>query len=223
MVRNTGFQLGFPECVVPPSSNGINSRAMNAWRWAQVGIASLAVLLLSPVFLVMWILVRATSPGPFLFTQTRPGKNGVPFKIYKVRTMRAGAEKKTALGVTNTNPQVTAIGRILRTLKLDELPQLWNVARGEMALVGPRPIPAALDNELREKIPGFELRYSVRPGLTSIGQICVNDNAVGEQLVADWSLRFEGELHYLRNRCVRYDLLMLFMTALYVARKFLKR
>jgi lipopolysaccharide/colanic/teichoic acid biosynthesis glycosyltransferase len=88
-----------------------------------------------------------------------------------------------------------------------------------MAIVGPRPIPVALDIELRLKIPGFEERYSVAPGLTSIGQICVRDNALGEKLIEDWKLRFEGELHYLRNRCFRYDLIMITMTILYVFRK----
>jgi len=167
----------------------------------------------------MWVLVRSTSPGSFLFTQERPGLDGSEFKIYKIRTMRAGSEKQTALGITNRDSKVTRIGKILRALKLDELPQLWNIAIGDMALVGPRPIPLALDAELRKHIPGFEKRYMVRPGLTSIGQICVHDNTIGESLVADWKLRFEGELHYIRNRCLRYDFLIILMTGLYVIRK----
>lgn len=223
MAANIGFQLGHPEVVLPTTSLSTSSFLMRVWQVLQQLLAALGLILLAPLFLCMWLVVRLGSKGPFLFAQARPGLRGELFKIYKVRTMRPGSEKKTALGTTNSSAEVTAPGRVMRALKLDELPQLWNVARGDMGLVGPRPIPTALDTELRSKIPGFEMRYSVRPGLTSIGQICVQDNAVGDALVADWKLRFEGELHYLNHRSVGYDLLMLFMTCVFVGSRFFKK
>jgi lipopolysaccharide/colanic/teichoic acid biosynthesis glycosyltransferase len=218
----TGFQLGPPKEVLPLRGQGSDEAAYKAWLLVQRIIAGASLLVLSPLFLLMWVLVRATSRGPFLFSQGRPGMNDEPFLIYKVRTMRPGSERKTALGVVNTDPRVTFIGRILRVLKLDELPQLWNIVRGEMAIVGPRPIPAALDKELRSRIPGFDLRYRVPPGLTSIGQVCVNDNGLGEALVEDWETRFAGELHYLRNRSTSYDVVMILLTAWYVLGKLTK-
>ena len=216
----SGFQLGHPNLILASNATTKNERfAHKVWGTSQRLVASIALIILSPIITVMWLLVKVSSPGPFLFKQQRPGMNGSTFTVYKMRTMQSGSEKETALGVTNSNPQVTAIGKILRALKLDELPQLWNVVSGSMALVGPRPIPIPLDQELRTKIPNFKRRYEVRPGLTSIGQICVHDNALGDALVEDWELRFEGELHYLENRSVSYDFLMILMTILYLFKK----
>jgi N-acetylglucosaminyldiphosphoundecaprenol N-acetyl-beta-D-mannosaminyltransferase len=211
----------YHEPIRPASATMSAIECRNLWQITQQLFAGAALLSLSPIFLVMWALTKLSSKGPFLYIQERRGIYGATFEIYKVRTMRPGCEKDTALGVSDGAAVVTPVGRVLRALKLDELPQLWNVMRGDMALVGPRPIPTALDRELRAKIPGFEMRYSVRPGLTSIGQICVQDNALRDALVLDWTLRFEGELHYLRHRSVTYDLLMIFMTGLFVVKKLL--
>ncbi|MBC2603337.1 sugar transferase [Puniceicoccus vermicola] len=222
-ISNDGFQLHNRHFVLPRHRVVRTTFSMRCWIFCQRLIAMLALCILSPLIFVMWALVKGTSKGPFLFTQERPGIEGKTFKIFKVRTMQVGSEKATALGVQNNSPQVTSIGRILRTLKLDELPQLWNVACGDMALVGPRPIPSKLNEELCEKIPGFSRRYQIRPGLTSIGQICVNDNALDDKLVEDWKIRFEGELHYMRHRSVLYDFVMIAMTSLYVFKKFLEK
>jgi lipopolysaccharide/colanic/teichoic acid biosynthesis glycosyltransferase len=195
-----------------------------AWPWAIVqrlfGVAACIVLL--PVAIVVFVAVKSTSRGPFLFAQLRPGLGGKPFVVYKVRTMLVGAERETALGTSQGNPAITAVGRWLRALKLDELPQLWNIARGEMELVGPRPIPVALDAELRKHIASFALRYAVKPGLTSVSQVAVLDNKLEGRLVEDWGLRYEGELHYIKNKSFAYDVVALAMTALYVLRKLRK-
>jgi lipopolysaccharide/colanic/teichoic acid biosynthesis glycosyltransferase len=193
------------------------------WQLTQrlVALVSLAALL--PLFAILYVAVRATSRGPFLFRQQRPGRDGVLFTIYKIRTMTVGSETRTALGVSRSNPEITAVGRLLRELKLDELPQLWNVARGDMAFVGPRPLPAALAAHLGERIPRFRERLEVRPGLSLVSQVCLNDNEVGDRLVADWSRRAVGERHYLRHRSVAYDLLVIAMTALFVARRLRRR
>jgi lipopolysaccharide/colanic/teichoic acid biosynthesis glycosyltransferase len=191
------------------------------WLWAttQRGIALLLCVLLLPAAALLLIGVKLSSRGPFLFAQPRPGYRGMPFTVYKIRTMAVGVEDETALGTARGDPSITYVGSLLRELKLDELPQLWNVVRGDMELVGPRPIPIALDQELRAKIEYFELRYAVKPGLTNVSQVAVLDNKLEDRLVEDWRLRFEGELHYIKNKSFVYDVVVLLMTAGYVARK----
>jgi len=189
------------------------------WSLVQRALALAACIVCSPLLLVMVVLVKTTSRGPFLFAQERPGYKGERFRLLKVRTMEPGSETRTALGTSISDPQITSIGRVLRDLKLDELPQLWNVVRGEMELVGPRPLPIDLHEELRANIPGFELRYEVKPGLTNVSQVAVLDNKLGPRLVEDWKVRFEGELHYIKNKSFTYDVVVLGMTTLFVLRK----
>jgi len=190
-----------------------------AWAWTQRLTALGVLIVLSPLLLVIWAAVKLTSRGPFLFRQERPGLDGKHFAIYKIRTMCLNSERTTALGVTRGNSQITPVGRLLRELKLDELPQLWNIVCGEMELVGPRPIPRALHDELASNIPGFECRNRVRPGLSNVSQVAIADNALGDRLIADWSVRFEGELHYIRNKSFSYDALVITMTVIYILRK----
>jgi lipopolysaccharide/colanic/teichoic acid biosynthesis glycosyltransferase len=182
-------------------------------------------MVVSPLIAIAAAAVVATSPGPVFFVQERPGFRGGRIKVRKLRTMTVGSERNTQnqFGVTGKTAGVTTVGRVLRATKIDELPQLWAVVTGEMCLVGPRPIGNALDAELREKIPGFQLRYDVRPGLTSLGQACTLENFPSEFLLDDWSFRSACEQHYVRHRSVRYDLLVLALTALFLARKALPR
>jgi lipopolysaccharide/colanic/teichoic acid biosynthesis glycosyltransferase len=223
MNRNTGSQFGHAD-VSRPTANSQQTGALDIiWDYSIRLAACIALFCFLPLFAVIWVYFKCTDPGPMFFKQSRPGYGGESFTIYKVRTMRLGAEKSTALGTKNNSTEVTRIGRILRKLKIDEAPQLLNIIRGDMAIVGPRPIPEKLDAELKKHIPGFETRYTVKPGLTSIGQICVNENALGDALVKDWRLRFEGELHYIRHKSVMYDLVLIAMTATYVIKKLATR
>ncbi len=145
------------------------------WSVAQRLLAALMLVLLAPLFLILYPAVRLSSPGPFLYSQMRPGRNGVPFRAYKLRTMRVGADRNVdaARSVRSGDPMVTPIGRFLRSTKIDEAPQLYNVVRGDMALVGPRPIAISFQEELEAKIPGFSARLLVKPGLSSLPQVCV--------------------------------------------------
>ena len=203
--------------------NKVIGRKFEAPRWElyQRCLALMFLALAAPVFLVLFPLVRLTSSGPFLYRQRRPGQHGELFETFKIRTMRQGSDKDPdkARSVTACDPAVTAIGRVLRDLKIDELPQLWNVVRGEMNLVGPRPIAATLQQELEEKIPGFQHRLLVKPGLTSLAQVCVLESGAQDNVVDDWAQRFRLERHYLARRSASYDFIVLLLTVLYVARK----
>ena len=191
------------------------------WIACQRALALFLLVLAMPLFAVLYFVVRLDSKGPFLYRQARPGRFGEPFYAYKIRTMTVGADRNEMLAraVTADTPEVTRVGRYLRDLKLDELPQLWSVVRGQMAFVGPRPIAPPLQSYLEETIPGFRSRLDVPPGLTSLGQICIDGNEAVEQVVADWSVRFEGEKHYLAHRSVAYDLAIIVLTVGYVLRK----
>lgn len=196
----------------------------NWWYRCQQVLAAFAILVFLPLFVVIGLLVKLTSKGPIFYSQERPGLHGKKFRAWKFRSMRPGSDKDAskARGVMNNDPQVTTIGRIIRNLKLDELPQLWNVVRGDMALVGPRPIASSLHDELCKAIPDFNERLSVHPGLTNLGQICIDENADQAKVIADWKVRFEAEKHYLRNRSVFYDTIIILMTVMFILRKVMR-
>jgi lipopolysaccharide/colanic/teichoic acid biosynthesis glycosyltransferase/protein involved in polysaccharide export with SLBB domain len=195
--------------------------SFGVWQGAQRLIALIVLLSIAPLFAILYLLVKFDSPGPFFYKQQRPGRYGERFNAYKIRTMHVGADRNPTLAhaVTSDTPEVTRVGRYLRDLKLDELPQLWNIVRGDMAFVGPRPIAPTLQSHLEKSIPGFEERLQVLPGITNLGQICIEENETAENVVEDWQVRFEGEQHYLRNRTVVYDLTIILLTAGYCLRK----
>lgn len=188
------------------------------WELSQRLLAVCALIASAPLWPLLYLWVRLDSRGPFLFGQWRLGLDEQPFRIWKIRTLHHGSESSTALGVDRRSTAVTRAGRILRRLKLDELPQLVNVACGHLNLVGPRPLPLALDEQLRAEIPGFAARYRVRPGLTSLAQVTLIDNSLGDRLIEDWRRRSEIEQHYARHRSMRYDAVVMLLTVSYVLR-----
>jgi lipopolysaccharide/colanic/teichoic acid biosynthesis glycosyltransferase len=195
------------------------------WALVQRLVAVVLLVVAIPLMLVLYVPVRVSARAPFFFRQRRPGFMGREFTIWKITTMRSGSDKvaKYEKGVAIDDPNVTRIGRFLRDTKIDELPQLWNVVRGEMELVGPRPIAPGLNEMLNREIPGFNQRYLVKPGLTNVSQVSVLENALGDKAVADWKLRFDGELHYIRNKSVSYDLILIVLTVFFVLRKASRR
>jgi lipopolysaccharide/colanic/teichoic acid biosynthesis glycosyltransferase len=133
--------------------------------------AGLFVLLL-PVMAATAVVVRLTSAGPAVYSQTRVGRGGRVFVIYKFRSMYHDCEKRTGIRwSTKGDPRITPVGRVLRALHLDELPQLVNVLRGDMSLVGPRPERPEIVDGLRESIPGYDVRHAVKPGITGFAQV----------------------------------------------------
>ena len=191
------------------------------WAAIQRVVSVVLLILALPLFLVLYLPVRISSRGSFFYRQSRPGFMGREFTIVKVRTMRVDSDKDASLqkGVASDDPNVTRIGSFLRDTKLDEIPQLWNVVTGDMEFVGPRPIAPGLNEMLASQIPGFNRRYLVKPGLTNIGQVSVMDNALGDKTLEDWKLRVEGEEHYISNKSISYDLILIVMTTIFMLRK----
>jgi lipopolysaccharide/colanic/teichoic acid biosynthesis glycosyltransferase len=190
-------------------------------------IALIGLLLLSPVLLLIALLVRLTSRGPVFYTQVRVGldrrdpldgsKNhrrerdlgGAPFTIYKFRTMRVDAEHQSgAVWAQQSDPRVTPVGRLLRQYRLDELPQLLNVLKGEMNIVGPRPERPTIFAELREHIAEYPLRQRAKPGITGLAQI----NHHYDRSLEDVRTKVHYDLEYIRRQSVTEDLRIMLKT-----------
>lgn len=182
------------------------SRWDPAKRLFDVALASLGLLIGLPIMAVTALAIRLDSPGPVLYRQTRVTTGGKQFTLYKFRTMRDGAEESTGPVLSYENdPRVTRVGRILRMARLDELPQLWNVLRGDMSLVGPRPERPYFVQQFTAQLPHYVLRHRVRPGITGLAQI----NARYSTSPQD-KLRFD--LLYIHMRSLYTDLAVLLET-----------
>jgi sugar transferase (PEP-CTERM system associated) len=172
-------------------------------------LAFLGILITSPVILLAALAVRLTSQGPVLYRQTRVGLRDVPFTLYKFRSMYADAEEKTgAVWARRDDPRVTPVGRWLRRLRIDELPQLWNVLCGQMSLVGPRPERPEFVKSFAEKIPFYRQRHCVRPGITGWAQI---NHKYGDT-VEDTIIKLEYDLYYIKHLSMSLDAFIVFQT-----------
>jgi lipopolysaccharide/colanic/teichoic acid biosynthesis glycosyltransferase len=144
-------------------------------RWKRCSDCCLAgslLVLTAPIILGAMVLVKLTSPGPALYSQTRLGLNRRRFTIYKIRSMTHNCEAQTgAQWAVRNDPRVTFVGKILRVTHIDELPQLWNVLRGDMSLVGPRPERPEIIQRVEPLVPGYAARLAVRPGVTGLAQV----------------------------------------------------
>ena len=175
---------------------------------------ALLLLLFAPLLPLLALMVRLT-PGPVILRQSRLGEHGRPFTIYKFRTMRADAEKfGHAVWAVENDPRITLAGRVMRRLRLDELPQIWNVVRGEMSIVGPRPERPEFVDQLLEAMPFWTRRHLVRPGLTGWAQ--VNRGYAADTEGSLEKLSFD--LWYVRHRSLTVDLVICFRTLAAVVR-----
>jgi exopolysaccharide biosynthesis polyprenyl glycosylphosphotransferase len=178
-------------------------------------VVSVPLLLATlPFWPLLALLIKLDSPGPVLFKQTRVGRFRRPFTILKFRTMRADAEKNGAQWAEKNDPRVTRLGNLLRVTRIDELPQLWNVIRGEMSVVGPRPERPEFVTELAQAIPFYEQRHLVPPGLTGWAQIRYRYGASRE----DARKKLEFDLYYVRHLSLGFDLEILLKTVPLVMR-----
>ena len=186
-----------------------------ARRLASTLAAALLLALLLPVFPIVMLLVRLSSPGPIFFSQTRVGLGGRTFSVYKFRSMRQDAEVAGAKWATKNDPRVTRIGMFMRKTRLDEIPQLWNVLRGDMGFVGPRPERPEFVPWLSEQIPYFDLRHMIRPGLTGWAQVRYGYGAT----LAESREKLEYDLYYIKHMSLGLDLLIMFETIKTILRR----
>jgi lipopolysaccharide/colanic/teichoic acid biosynthesis glycosyltransferase len=172
-------------------------------RALDLAIALPATLLSAPAVALIALAIRLESPGGAIYKQTRVGRAGTPFQIFKLRTMVAGAEFRGAgLAIAAGDPRITRIGAVLRRYSLDELPNLWNVVRGEMSIVGPRP---TLQGQVDQYTPHQRGRLAVKPGITGWAQ--VNGRAA-----LPWPERIELDLWYVEHRTLTLDLKIILAT-----------
>jgi lipopolysaccharide/colanic/teichoic acid biosynthesis glycosyltransferase len=176
-------------------------------RGFELSFATVVLLLSLPFLLIAAIVIRLTSPGPALYRQRRVGKDGSEFVLVKLRTMVASTDATPAWASSQT-ARVTAVGKVLRRFRLDELPQLWNVITGELALIGPRPEQAPIAAELTEQLPYYSARHHVRPGLTGWAQVTLGPSDSVHGTVA----KLQRDLWYIKHSSLRLDVLILWLT-----------
>jgi exopolysaccharide biosynthesis polyprenyl glycosylphosphotransferase len=169
--------------------------------------ATVALVLFSPVMLVCAILVKLTSPGPILFKQERIGLHNRPFYMYKFRSMRLQTVEDEAKGWTVKNdPRVTGIGKFMRKTSIDELPQLINIWKGDMSLIGPRPERPQFVEKFKEEIPRYMVKHQVRPGLTGWAQV---NGYRGDTSIRK---RIEHDIYYIENWTLGLDIKIIILT-----------
>ena len=178
-------------------------------RGLDIFFASLGLTLSAPLLAVISLLIKATSPGPVFFRQSRTGKQEKPFNLVKFRTMREDAESLSgAVWAEEKDPRITAVGGVLRKFRLDEIPQFWNVLKGEMSFVGPRPERPEFVEELKEKLPYYRERHTVNPGITGWAQVNYGYGASEE----DTLRKLEYDLFYIKNLSLLFDLYIVLKT-----------
>lgn len=183
-------------------------------RLMDVVMSLVGLILVAPLFPIIWILVRVTSPGPALYTQKRYGQYGTVFTIYKFRSMVEGAEPKGEQWATDCDPRVTAVGGILRKTRLDEIPQLYNILTGDMSIVGPRPERPEIQERIERELPSFYFRLLAPPGLTGLAQIRYKYAAsLGEA-----KEKLQYDLYYIKNWSIILDISIICRTILTLMR-----
>lgn len=177
-------------------------------RAFDIVVSALTLVVLSPLYAVLWLLVYCSSKGPAFYSQQRIGLHGKPFNIYKFRTMVQHAEDDVPQLSTDDDPRVTRVGKFMRKYRLDELPQMWNILRGDMSVVGPRPEREFFIKQIVEKAPYYCLLYKIRPGLTSWGPIRVGYTDTLQKMID----RLNYDIVYMENMSIRLDIKILFFT-----------
>jgi lipopolysaccharide/colanic/teichoic acid biosynthesis glycosyltransferase len=176
-------------------------------RACEVAAAGAILLIAIPVLALATLAIKLTSPGPVLYRQRRVGKSGAVFTLLKLRTMTEAGEAD-AVWASSAAHRITRVGRILRRFRLDELPQLWNVIRGDLALVGPRPEQVPIAERLERELPHYSARHCIRPGITGWAQ--VNLGYAGS--IEGTTAKLQRDLYYVKHSSLRLDLLILWLT-----------
>ncbi|MBI3252160.1 MAG: undecaprenyl-phosphate glucose phosphotransferase [Candidatus Omnitrophica bacterium] len=193
--------LSFMDSPLGDWENRFLKRAMD------IALSAAALIIFSPVFLILTVLIKRDSPGPVFYPQERTGEDGRHFMLLKFRTMKADAEAQTGpVWASEDDPRRTRLGAFLRKNNLDELPQLWNVLKGDMSLVGPRPERPYFVSRFREDVPRYMARHSIRSGITGWAQV---NGLRGNTSIEE---RTKFDLYYIENWSLLFDLKILFMT-----------
>jgi exopolysaccharide biosynthesis polyprenyl glycosylphosphotransferase len=178
-------------------------------RLSDVVFSLIGLLVALPLMALVALAIRASSNGPVLYSQTRVGRNGAPFTIYKFRSMQVDAEATSgAVWSVENDPRVTRLGRFLRRTRLDELPQLWNVLRGDMSFIGPRPERPEFVANLEREIPYYGQRHVVRPGITGWAQVRHGYGAT----VEDAQEKLQFDLFYIKHMSFPFDVYIVLET-----------
>lgn len=196
LLQNEGFSL---------NTRGSLRRLKRA---LDVMLSGIMLVLTLPIMLVAALVVRLESPGPVIYTQKRVGLREKEFTVYKFRSMRADAEKDGAVWAAQNDSRVTRFGQIMRKTRIDELPQLWNVLKGDMSFIGPRPERMTFVQDLKKSIPYYGLRHTVKPGLTGWAQVCYPYGAS----VEDARRKLEYDLYYIKNMSILLDIRIILKT-----------
>ncbi|MDE5664215.1 MAG: sugar transferase [Muribaculaceae bacterium] len=196
------------EPMIDLTSPAMNDLQRNTKRIMDVLLSGTALILLSPLYLALAIAVKSTSPGPVIYRQERVGYRQRPFNILKFRSMRVDAEANGPQLSDDTDPRITPLGRVMRKYRLDELPQFWNVFKGEMSLVGPRPERAFFIEQIVREAPYYTLIHQVKPGITSWGMVKFGYARSVPEMVE----RTRYDLIYLSNMSVAVDIKILLHT-----------
>lgn len=177
-------------------------------RATDLAFSLVLAIIVLPLIPLIALAIKLDSRGPVLYSQVRVGLGGRHFRIYKFRTMRQDAEKFGAVWAQARDPRVTRVGRFMRLTRFDELPQLWNVVRGDMAVVGPRPERPEFTETLAQEIPGYDLRHTVKPGLTGWAQVSYRYT----NSVRDTKAKVEYDLFYVKHLSLAFDVKILVRT-----------
>ena len=191
------------------SGRGRQARIAGLFRNVMHRLVALIGGILSlPIAVVTAILIKLESPGPVLYRQERVGRNGRPFVLMKFRSMCVDAEKEGPVWASSGDDRATRVGRIIRKIRVDEIPQFWNILRGEMSFVGPRPERSHFVSQLAEEIPYYEQRHLIAPGLTGWAQIKYPYGAS----IEDARQKLQYDLYYIKNQSLVLDAIILFET-----------
>lgn len=198
----------YGEPFVDLTTPSLTEASKNIKRFTDTVSSAVALVVLSPVLLWLAFLVKRSSPGPIIYSQERIGLKQKPFKIYKFRTMRTDAEKDGPRLSGDSDSRITPVGKFLRKYRLDELPQFWNVLKGDMSIVGPRPERAFFIEQIVKKAPYYVLVNQVRPGITSWGMVKYGYASTVDQMVE----RTRYDLIYMANMSLYVDMKILIYT-----------
>ncbi len=198
-----------PSSIIFSEGYRISRVQLTIKRLLDIALSLIGLILAAPILAVAAVLIRLNSRGGVFYFQERVGQHGKPFTLIKLRTMISDAEKETGpVWTTSNDPRVDRLGKVLRLTRVDEIPQMWNVLRGDMSFVGPRPERQFFIRELQEEIPFYIQRLAVKPGLTGWAQVRFHYAASKEQTL----IKLQHDLYYIKHLSVVLDLIIVLDT-----------